>query len=119
MSPTTSSQTLLQFLRHEISAIDAPQPQEVEPCLPAGDETSPLRVPIELAGVLWCAEVEQIDRDQISLIVDRQAVRFPDDRIEAVIHYQPENSAMRHTSGTATPTGFLPHNRVRLNFDLR
>lgn len=116
---TKPSPTLLQFLQNEIRSIDAaPTPAEAHPTSTDLPKRG-LRVPIELDGALWSAEVEHVDRKQLRLIVDRQAVAEPLEAFEAAIQYQPENGAMHRTSGKVTSGGFLPENRVRLNFDLR
>lgn len=119
MSPATPSPTLLQFLREEIRALDAEHmPAEID--APAHwPSDGPFRVPLELGGALWSAEVEEIEPGSLQLIVDRQAIEEPDARIEGTIQYQPENCPMRRVTGTVTAGGFLPSNRIRLNFELR
>ena len=113
-----STPTLLDFLREEASLLESSIPAADCESAGSGPETASIRVPLELDGCIWSAEVEEVQERHVHLIVDRDAVQQMDEKLEAAIHYQPCNSAMQRTAGMVTSGGFLSSNRVRLNFEL-
>jgi len=116
--PSLSTPTLLEFLHEEACQLESsPPPAGGEP-LDKGNAGASLRVPLELSGSLWSAEIEGVEERRLHLIVDRDAVGQLGENEEAAIHYQPLNSPMQRTAGRVTSGDHLPRNRVRLNFEL-
>ncbi len=78
-----------------------------------------IRVPLEVGGSIWSAEVEELANERIRLIVDREALHRMREHQEGSIHFQPDNSAMQQAPGKISSDGFLESDRVRLNFELK
>ncbi len=112
--PQISTSPLLEYLQSEVQAQSESKPAPSDNT----GASSPIRVPLEVDGTVWSAEVEKMTNDRLSLIVDREALHRMHEHQEGAIRFQPDNSAMLSVPGRITSDGFMESNRVRLNFKL-
>jgi hypothetical protein len=111
---TTTNAPLLDYLRHECEVLHAASGS----VLAAAEEAVRPRVPLEVAGMLWSAEVAHVEAEFLQLVVDQQAIPASDDAVDAIIHFQPDNGPRHHTSGRLTHCMMMTGDKVRLNFEL-
>jgi phage/plasmid primase-like uncharacterized protein len=109
----TSETRLLDYLRHETQLLDHEHDSG-----PAAAASSRIRVPLEVAGSIWCAEVEQVDGQLLRLVVDQRAVRPFSDAIEGIISFQSEHGQRHRASGRLTQRTAVADDKVQLNFEL-
>ena len=117
--PTTPSPSLVGYLREQsrlaqslvpvFGQWSAPQPDSVSAC-------PPFRVPLQLDGSIWSAEVMDVSDDNLRLAVDREAVGDLHAEGEACIRFQPENGFAQEAVGRIAFRRLLGANRVELEF---
>ena len=113
--------SLADYLRSEARVLL----QERNPRPPGEPETTgfaprdSIRVPLELGGAIWAAEVEEVGDRGVKLLVDRDAVVRRSASLDATIRYQPDNCGMQRVDGTIKPTNMVPGGRVRVEFSLK
>ncbi len=110
--------TLIEYLQAETAVMEhAGRDRESSADMSA--PSNPIRVPLELGGAVWSAEVEAFQAKLLKLVVDREALAEVSTKLPASIRYQPDNHAMITTDGWVTSGEDLTRDKVRLNFELR
>ena len=112
--------SLVEFLRAEAHRLDSTIETLSEPTRQANEVElqEAIRVPLELDGAIWSAVVTEVEEDLVHLVVDEEAIGAMEDRVDAAIHYQPDNCDMQRTCGRITALGRLSHDHVAVDFRL-
>ena len=113
-----TAETLLEFLKNEDAQRNRVATATAEAIAACRDREQTIRVPLELDGAIWSAEVERFDERAIDLIVDSQALGDISSSGPAAIRFLPENGRMMRASGQLTHGCPLAQDRVRVSFTL-
>lgn len=110
--PTTPT-ALIDYLRHECDLLRAASGKVRQ----AAEAAVRPRVPLEVAGMLWSAEVETVADDCLELIVDQHAARYLELSAEATIQFQPDNDCRHRATGRVTRRELAEDDKVRVSFE--
>ena len=116
--------SLAEYLRSEALITSIEYERETATVVAAPPPVASVRVPLEVGGTVWCAQVERVAEAGIRLLVAREALSGLIDRaqsdagLDASIRYQPDNCSMQRISGTLRPTESASGDRVEVEFQV-